>query len=266
MLNFFRGIFGPSNPNDETPKNFNSREDFLKKDDDAFSGDFFDNHDDHMGFNVFTSPLEMHRYFESQLKGMLRSFGIPGDDGSLFGFNESGPDIFSNFQDAPEQLPPSGDLRDQFLKPGYQQPRSRIEDRSDTDIDGKIKSADLDSIFSGKGQELEPYKETPGRFPIGRQIITKSFMNHNGIIQSEETVKDHEGNVKTIVTHKRGNQEYKKITTTNRNGEQEVTEKFINISENDLDKFFGGQNLIGGSPNNQGDNNPNWFPFDKFFK
>lgn len=33
-----------------------------------------------MGFNVFTNPVEMHRYFEAQLNSMLKSFGIPNGD------------------------------------------------------------------------------------------------------------------------------------------------------------------------------------------
>lgn len=267
MFNFFKGFFGSSDLNDGAPKNFNNREDFLKKDDDVFPRSFSNSHDEHMGFNVFSNPLEMHRYFESQLNSMLKSFGMTGD-GPFFGFNESRPDLFSNFLEAPEepQAPSNGDLRDQFLKPGYQQPHSRIEDRSDSDVDGKINLTELDSIFSGKTQLRQPHQERPKMHSFGRQVVTKSFTNHNGLIQSQQTVKDDAGNEETIVTYKRGDQEYTKIIKVDKNGQQEIKENFVNISEGDLGKFFGSQNMIRDSPNIPDRKHPNWFPFNKYFK
>ncbi|KAK9720514.1 hypothetical protein QE152_g22019 [Popillia japonica] len=267
MFNFFKGFFGPSDPRDDVPQNFGRREHFLRDEEGQFSRGFLDERDDHMGFNVFSNPLEMHRYFESQLNSMLKSFGIPGE-GSIFGFNEGHSDSFPNFPEGPEQsqIPSTDELRDQYLKPGYQQPNSGGRDKSDSDLDGKINSSDLDSIFKDEPQTLQPYQPQPRIHTFGKQIM-KTFTNHNGIIQSQQTIRDHEGNEEVIVTHKRGDQEYTKIMKTDKNGQQEIKENFINMNEEDLGKFFGGQNMIGGDSHSIPETkHPNWFPFNKYFK
>lgn len=84
-----------------------------------------------MGFNVFTNPLEMHRYFEQQMNEFFKQFQF-----------ESAMD-FGNFglPASPQEVPAieggnpgsSGSLRDQFLKSGFENRSSRV----DTDVDKK---------------------------------------------------------------------------------------------------------------------------------
>lgn len=66
------------------------------------------------------------------------------------------------------------------------------------------------------------------------------------------------------MTHKRGDQEYTRVTRIDKNGHEEIKESLVNMSEEDLSKFFGDQkdsplSILDKKP-------PNWFPFDKYFK
>lgn len=102
------------------------------------------------------------------------------------------------------------------------------------------------------------------QFDIHILMIVSRFQ----LIESHQTVRDSEGNEETIVTHKRGDKEYTRITKINKNGEREVKENFVNLDEGDLGKFLGsGSNAITDDhamiPEKK---SPNWFPFDKYFK
>lgn len=85
-----------------------------------------------MGINIFTSPLEMHRYFEQQFNTILKSFGMIGDESFM---NDSSHFELSPFFNADGTSKQEGNLRDQFLKPGY---HSTTDDKKvDGDLDGK---------------------------------------------------------------------------------------------------------------------------------
>lgn len=62
-----------------------------------------------------------------------------------FGFQEFG-DGFSHTFDEPqleieeipsEETPSSGNLREHFLKPGFEKPKTGVQDKRDQDIDGR---------------------------------------------------------------------------------------------------------------------------------
>lgn len=92
-----------------------------------------------MNFNVFSNPLEMHRYFEHQMNELLRSFGMVGED-SFFGNSDSffgSSDSFNDHAIEEQQPIKPGSLRDQYLKPGYQKTVTEDHHKVDGDIDGK---------------------------------------------------------------------------------------------------------------------------------
>ncbi|KAK9882481.1 hypothetical protein WA026_021822 [Henosepilachna vigintioctopunctata] len=216
-------------------------------------------------YDAFSDPLEMHRYFEDQMNKILRNFDIFefGGNDSFFGdIPESGEgNIFGTLEQYPfiEEVPEGSELRDQFLKPGYEKPTQKHSfDKTDKDLDeNHLSIRDLDSVVTGKFfKNKQEHPNVTSRF-FGKSISTKTVMNPDGSIEIHKTVRDNEGNEETTVTRKIGNKEHSVIKKKDKSGKEEIIENFLNIDEND-------SNTLLSIPDNS--EHKKWFLFDKFFK
>ncbi|EFA03397.1 HCLS1-associated protein X-1 [Tribolium castaneum] len=206
-------------------------------------------------FSMFSDPFEMHKYFEQQMSEMLRNFGFHefGD-----GFNHSFDLPQLEIEEIPddEGAPKSGTLRDQFLKPGFEKPKERIEEKRDEDIDGRLDIRDWGSVFKGENSQT-PVPRT--RF-FGQSVTSKTVRNPDGSIETHHTVRDNEGNEETTITRKVADKEYTITKRRDKEGKEEIIENLVNLDENEKDKFFPQQRKLpelGNKP---------WPFFDQFFK
>ncbi|XP_022902923.2 HCLS1-associated protein X-1 [Onthophagus taurus] len=265
LFGFFKGLFLPSQR--ESNHDYNSRSHYLRTDEDEL--DEYDPSDQNprenepFGFQIFSNPIEMQKYFEKQMEDMLKNFGFHHDD-SFFGFSDrnSVGTQFGDFLEGSDEPPQGNSLRDQFLKPGYHVPNADVQKRSDDDVDGQIQPNDLDSMFKEKNS-LTPYKPPNQSIfkSFGQSMSSKTIRNSDGSIETQRTVKDSQGNQENVVTKKWGDKEYTVITRTDKDGKQVVTENLVNMDENELAGFLkssGNDRIEPKKPHN-------WFPFDKYF-
>lgn len=103
------------------------------------------------GFQIFTNPMEMQKYFEQQMLEMLKSFEM---------VDESGKMILDD------------NVRENFLKPGFEDMRKDLLEKNkaiDTDLDDEIYADQLHSLLQRISPELEkssnikPYVEANKR-------------------------------------------------------------------------------------------------------
>lgn len=242
------------------------------------------NDDNIRNFNVFTDPLEMHRYFEHQMDEMLKSFGGFFGSDNFFGFNAQIPSLAPPESQFPsvEQPPENDNLRARLLKPGYE---NRDYSKRDQVIDDRvIHAGDLDELLKEKGPTyrkgvdedgvVSPYQRKPILPQIrsfGQSMSSKTIRRPDGTTEIHKTVRDSSGNEETVVTRQMGDKQYTVTVRTDKEGRQETCEEFINMDEQELPKFkdYWSQ---GNLPQNDGTNNTvddinKLFPFfDKFFK
>nr|XP_023028952.1 uncharacterized protein LOC111517134 [Leptinotarsa decemlineata] len=181
-----------------------------------------------------------------------------------------------------EDLEPrnSPNVRDQFLKSGYEKPTQSNTDKEDKDLDNKILSGDLGSVFgSGLEKEITPYdkktsenfhygtmtpyeRQTPQNFFYGKSQTMKTVVNPDGSTETHSNVRDNDGNEEMSVCRRIGDKEYCIVRKRDKSGKEEVTEHFVNMDESEKDIFSkpSGSNLITEEPSGSR------FPFDKFFK
>ncbi|KAK4879980.1 hypothetical protein RN001_008126 [Aquatica leii] len=196
------------------------------------------------GFNVFSNPLEMHKYFEQQMNEMMKSFGIFNSDAPFFdndesffgGFKETSPFFNFGFSQLPAERDihraPDGNLRDNFLKPGYEEPVNKKSIKTDSDLDEQYRSGDF-------SRTLVPKQQTPTQtFSYGKSVVSKTITNSDGLIETHKTIQDQNGNREETVTRKRGDKEYTVITRIDKNGVKEITENLVNIDESEKDTFY----------------------------
>lgn len=152
--------------------------------------------------NVYSDPVELHREMTRHMHDMFNSFGnIFGDVKVFF------PD--ENFQPSlegpsePDNLK-EDNIRDYYLKPGYQNKR---EHNQDTDLDGQISSNDISGLFKKKDNSssittLSPFNE--GNSSSGRSffqtIITTSVTKPDGTVETRRIVKNQDGVVEETTT------------------------------------------------------------------
>lgn len=181
-----------------------------------------------MGFNIFTNPLEMHRYFEQQMNEFLKQFQME-DHGNFFGATPEFPMI--------EELPQgnehnSGSLRDQYIKPGFEKSKERGNgSRVDTDLDEKFKIADLDKIMKKPENSVVPFqrKQPETRF-FGQSVQYKSITNPDGSVEIQKIVRDNRGNEERTITRKIGDKEHTITIKKDKEGREERTEDLINMN------------------------------------
>ncbi|XP_044268256.1 uncharacterized protein LOC123013647 isoform X2 [Tribolium madens] len=206
-------------------------------------------------FSMFADPFEMHKYFEQQMSEMLRNFGFH-EFGDGFSHNFDLPQLQIEGIPEDESVPKSGNLRDQFLKPGFEKPKRRIEDKKDEDIDGRLDIKDWGSVFKGESSQRPVVGKT--HF-FGQSVTSKTVRNADGSIETHRTVRDNEGNEETTITRISGDKEYSITKRKDKEGKEEIIENLVNLDESEKDKFFPQQRK---PP--ELDNKP-WPFFDRFF-
>lgn len=233
--NFFRSVFGfPDRPQHfQRPDDPGLVDEFRNP---IWGSDEEDSDDEfrhggpssHFGFNVFTDPLEMHRFFEQQMNEMLKSFQ-----------QWNMPDIFGHSDMPALEYPEehkSKHLREQILKPGFAPAKTQQDERLDTDLDAKVRKAGIGSLI--KEEEAPSLKVmTPGRNSFtSKSVIRRSSRRPDGSMEQEEIVRDNAGNEKRTVTRTIGDQSHVVITETGPSGTKQ-TDQFINIDEDKLKEF-----------------------------
>ncbi|CAD1481047.1 unnamed protein product, partial [Heterotrigona itama] len=163
-------------------------------------------------FNIFSDPLQITRYFESEIENMLNS---------IFGFNDGGNDTgIRAFSFAPQ----SKTLRDNMLKPNNDQ----IGLKLDTDLDGKITVDNFSNVWDEcKKPKFEILRPTI----IGRSVRKEYIRKPDGTIEQKQIIKDYEGNEETIVSNQIGGKIHTIITKIDKNGVETKTEDFSDINE-----------------------------------
>lgn len=219
-------------------------------------------------FEMFSDPIKMHEYFEQQMNEMLKNFGFHEFGQNLFGgFNENS-DFDKMLEDAPQS---SGNLRDQFLKKGYEKPSPP---RLDKNLDDQLNVGDFDSIFGRKDNHntLVPYQESQQPSTqnktlfFGQSVSKKIVRNPDGSVEKHSTVRDNDGNEETTITRQLGDKEVTIIKKRDKFGKEEIIENLINVDENEKNSFLAPP-LPSQPHSDNSDNNPfNNFPFKKFFK
>ncbi|KAB0797965.1 hypothetical protein PPYR_08958 [Photinus pyralis] len=203
------------------------------------------------GFNIFSNPVEMHQYFERQMNEIMKSFGMFSGDGPFSG--NADDEFFGGFKDPsfkgpfsfgfsefPNEKelqhhdePQEGNLRDRFLKRGYQTPRRNPQENTDSDLDKEFKADDLDRMLVPKVPQ-QPQRN----FFFGRSMSSRTIRNSDGTYETHKTVTDQDGNQEVTITRKQGDKEYTIVTKTDKNGVAEVTENFVNLDESQKDSFL----------------------------
>lgn len=218
-MELFRNFFGIHN---HQPKNSDSVYGFHDQDK--------SNERDGRSFNVFTDPLEMHRYFEQQMDEVFRNFGFP----NFRNFFHQVPGIGDSFHEEDEK---PQNLREQFLKkecvkPHYEESHEKV----DKDLDGKLNMGDLYSIFKGSGENTLDVLREPKSFGerfFNQSVQVKTIIKPDGLLETQKTVRDSQGNEELTITHKLGDKEYTIIKKLDKEGKEETQEILINMDEND---------------------------------
>lgn len=248
--NFIRNMFRGNRS--EEPRNLNPFEE---------SGQIWQNNDiidttrhfrepDH--FHIFTDPLQMTRFFESQMENMLLSF--------FYGFNGGNEaDTRHPFNIFPFEPSQEGSIRDQFLKPS----KDQLALKEDTDLDGKVTPDNFPNIWNEIESNQKPKLEITRPFMSGfcRSTTKEWVRNPDGTIEEKQIVRDSQGNEEIVVTRRSGDKTYTVITRKDKNGVETKIEDFCHGGEIE-DK----QKVSFDEPVSFPKIDLNFFPWDKFFK
>ncbi|KAJ6647633.1 hypothetical protein Bhyg_02856 [Pseudolycoriella hygida] len=114
------------------------------------------------GFQMFTNPMEIQKYFEQQIEEMLNSFEMTDENGKII--------VDTTF-------------RENFFKPSFEDLRkhfSELNEASDTDLDDEIYADQLHSLLQRISPELER----------ASNMRTSAHGNKNARKTDEETIWD----------------------------------------------------------------------------
>uniref|UniRef100_A0A1Y9HDL3 Uncharacterized protein n=1 Tax=Anopheles funestus TaxID=62324 RepID=A0A1Y9HDL3_ANOFN len=145
LLKKFMGLDGRKDDDDDNRKKKTTLKDEFRKpiwvEEDDSDDELFDNRKIY-GVQIFTNPIEMQKYFEQQMQEMWKSLEEYDDNAKMF----------------------DHDLKQDFLKPGFEEPETGKDvKRQDTDLDGEIYADQLHSLLqriSPDLKELMPKKRT----------------------------------------------------------------------------------------------------------
>ncbi|CAG9787077.1 unnamed protein product [Diatraea saccharalis] len=140
----------------------------------------------------YVDPAEFHQHISKQMHDMFKSFGSVFDDVNLF-FHDDQLDTLTGFGDVPEPegFNNSNNIRDYYLKPGYQ----KLEQpNQDIDLDGKISSHEISGLLKQKENRNKESTPFDGNLVAGRSfcrtIITTSVTKPDGTIETRRIVKN----------------------------------------------------------------------------
>lgn len=147
--------------------------------------------------NAYTSSVELHQEFASQMQDMFKSFGSIFGDMKTF-FQDEHFDTIGTNTEGGDTLEPENfegnSVREYYLKPGflgkkYQQPKE------DIDLDGKISSHEISGLLKqkedGHNTGIAPFSGNmvPGR-SFCQTIITTSVKKPDGSVETKRIIKN----------------------------------------------------------------------------
>jgi len=224
---FFRGIFGfqRGKYEDQLQRGGDDRdigtpscEDELRRGGNEGGGN------NSFNFNVFSDPLEIHKFFEREMEQMFKDFGgIGGIMGQKKYLEEDFP---SRFQELPNN--PESD-RDLMLKSESERVSPRVGDSKlgldvqDRDLDNEnITSDHLDKLLKSGNRSDDQFKMIPreyhqddgnpwqgmlGSHQFSFSYSSKSIQKPDGSIQIEERTRNPDGTESIIIKRRIGNEE-----------------------------------------------------------
>lgn len=167
-------------------------------------------------FHIFTDPLQMIKYFESQMDEHIKNF--------IHGFNNESVDIYTNvFPSLPSQQ--KENLRDQMLKPNDQ-----MGIKLDTDLDGRITADNFSNVWD---EHSKPKSEVSRPYIFGRSVRKEYIRESDGTITQKQIVRDNEGNEEITVSHQIGDKIHTIVTKRDKNGVETKMEDFSELPEYD---------------------------------
>ncbi|XP_076663240.1 uncharacterized protein LOC143366228 [Andrena cerasifolii] len=256
--NFIRDIF--TGRNSEEPRNrgfsdyqddydrYNFRNPIWQNDEDDDIDDFRRSRGN-MQFHIFSDPLEITKYFESQIDDILKNFA--------FGFNNDGHNTFANVPPFPSLQ--DENLRDKMLKSNNGETKAKV----DTDLDGKVTADNFSNVWDEYSKPKSSEVFVPQPRMIGKSIRKEYVRRSDGTIEQKQVFRDSEGNEKVTVSQQIGDKIHTVTTNRDKNGLETKTEEFVNIDESEIK----GNTWLPSNNNSSSYNSHlNYFPWEKFFK
>lgn len=259
FYNFFRSIFGlPRRPDEEDPfrrESYNyPPEDYERN---AWRNDHYEDDDieeigpleeQPFGFKIFSSPHEIHRFFEKQMNEMMKTFQMFDSDPMIgigdFHSIEPPHDDYDGDDGGPRT---GRSLRDELFKPGYQYKRpgikGHLEDKKeDYDLDESLKGSSLGEILDAKPSlriGVDDELPSPGLQTrvFGKSVTSKTVRKPDGSVEHHKTIRDSQGNEETTITRQIGDKKHTVITHTDANGVIKRNETFQNMDEGEIEEF-----------------------------
>ncbi|XP_031830794.1 uncharacterized protein LOC116426246 isoform X2 [Nomia melanderi] len=263
--NFIRDIFRGGNSEELKNKGFFDYRDNYDKD--SFRNPIWQNDEDDdddmddfrhfrggIHFRIVSDPLEITKYFESQMDNILKQF--------FFGFHNEEQNIFTNA--VPFTSPQEENLRDQMLKPNTEN-FSQVEPKLDLDLDGKITPDNFSNVWDKydpnkyKSEVMLPYQTI-----IGKSIRKELIHKPDGTIEKKEIIKDSEGNEETTISRQIADNLHTITIKKDKNGVETRTENVVTIDRNELK----GNKWLLSNEGNDSTHNIRFtnFPWKQFFK
>ncbi|XP_072949955.1 uncharacterized protein [Epargyreus clarus] len=152
--------------------------------------------------DLYGDPMELHREITRQVQDMFRSFGSMFGDMGFFFEEVRPPGAIMDVPNEPENFN-NNNIRDYYLKPGYQHDRHDLH--KDNDLDGKLSSNDIKGLLKQKEDgQLVPVTPFDGNLVPGRAfcqtVITTSVTKPDGTVETRRIVKKGNEVVEETVT------------------------------------------------------------------
>ncbi|XP_011881428.1 PREDICTED: uncharacterized protein LOC105569519 isoform X2 [Vollenhovia emeryi] len=221
------------------------------EDDDEDDIDNFRHPESALHFNVFSNPLEMTLYFESQIDDILKNFfsfsNTPFDDKGVAALPFAAPEKNDNLRDRVLKSEP-----DTFAVADVP-----FESKIDTDLDGRVSTKEFLTMWN-KGNVEVKQPSVPNHFSIGRSVRKEIVRRPDGTVVKKRVIRDSEGNEETIVSKEIGDKTHVVTIRKDKNGIETRSEDLINMDESQLKDFTEKCESVKDSSFNR-------FPWEKFF-
>lgn len=160
--------------------------------------ELFDRHT----LDIDRDPEDLHKEMMKQMDEMFKPFGGLFGDMKMFT-----PEQFHTFGEDKEQgsePPTTGNIRDYYLKPGFEDDRNYYLKR-DSDLDGKVSSSEISGLLNRNQpgvSDVVPFRgDSNGtRKSFFKTIITTSVKKPDGSVETRRIVKDQNGVVEETTT------------------------------------------------------------------
>ncbi|XP_043252127.1 HCLS1-associated protein X-1 isoform X2 [Colletes gigas] len=251
--NFFHDIF--SGKSSEEPRNDCFRNPIWQNDEDDDDVDDFRHSRKRNHFHIFSEPLEITRYFESQINEILKNF--------MFEFGSQVPGQNTFIDTFPFENSQQENLRDKMLKSSENV--NQLQPKLDTDLDKEVTMDNFSNIWSQYSKEGQPEAMFPKQRIFGKSISKRFIHRPDGTIEQKQVIRDNEGNEETIISHQKGDKMYTVITKKDKYGVETKTENIVDIDSSESKKI---EDKLLPFRDNSIDFNfgLNYFPWEKFFK